>query len=144
MGHGRIEKRSCDVINKIKFLDDQHKWPGLRSIVRIRAERQSKSTGKRSEDTRYYISSLDEPADKFNSKIRQHWAIENNLHWQLDVIFNEDALLMKAGNSAVNFSIVNKMALALLEKEKSTKMSKPSKRLTASLDDNYRSLVFKT
>ena len=144
MGHGRIESRTCDVINKINFLDDQDKWPGLRSIVRIKAERQSKSTGKLSQDTRYYISSLDEPADKFNVKIRQHWAIENNLHWQLDVIFHEDALLMKAGNSAVNFSIVNKMALALLEKEKSTKMSKPSKRLTASLNDNYRSLIFKT
>jgi hypothetical protein len=61
----------------------------------------------------------------------------------LDVLFNEDALPMKSGNSAVNFSIVNKMALALLDKEKSTKMSKRSKRLTAALDDEYRSLVLK-
>jgi hypothetical protein len=50
---------------------------------------------------------------------------------------------MKSGNSVVNFSIVNKMALALLDKEKSTKMSKRSKRLTAALDDGYRSLVLK-
>jgi hypothetical protein len=56
------------------------------------------------------------------------------------MLFNEDALLMKSGNSVVNFSIVNKMALALLDKEKSTKMSKRSKRLTAALDDGYRSL----
>jgi hypothetical protein len=59
------------------------------------------------------------------------------------VLFNEDALLMKSGNSVINFSIVNKMALALLDKEKSTKMSKRSKRLTAALDDEYRSLVLK-
>jgi hypothetical protein len=59
------------------------------------------------------------------------------------VTFNGDALLMKSGNSAVNFSIANKMALALLDNEKSTKMSKRSKRLTAALDDDYRSLVLK-
>jgi hypothetical protein len=61
----------------------------------------------------------------------------------LDVLFNEDALLMKSGNSVVNFSIVSKVALALLDKEKSTKMPKRSKRLTAALDDGYRSLVLK-
>jgi predicted transposase YbfD/YdcC len=111
--------------------------------VRIRSERAEKKTGKITQEARYYISSLRGDAQQFNAKIRQHWAIENNLHWSLDVLFNEDALLMKSGNSAVNFSIVNKMALALLDKEKSTKMSKRSKRLTAALDDDYRSLVLK-
>jgi predicted transposase YbfD/YdcC len=111
--------------------------------VRIRSERAEKKTGKITREARYYISSLRGDAAQFNAKIRQHWAIENNLHWSLDVLFNEDALLMKSGNSIVNFSIVNKMALALLDKEKSTKMSKRSKRLTAALDDGYRSLVLK-
>lgn len=143
MGHGRIEKRECDVIQKLDFLDERSHWPGLQSIVRIKSERAEKKTGKISIETRYYISSLKQGAAQFNAKIRQHWTIENNLHWSLDVLFNEDALLMKKGNSAVNFSIINKMALALLDKEKSTKMSKPSKRLTAALDDDYRSLVIK-
>jgi predicted transposase YbfD/YdcC len=141
MGHGRVEKRKCDVIHRLDFLDDRAGWPGLQSIVRINSERAEKKTGKITRETRYYISSLSNDAAMFNVKIRQHWAIENNLHWTLDVIFNEDALLMKSGNSAVNFSIVNKMALTLLDREKSTKMSKPSKRLTAALDDEYRSLV---
>lgn len=143
MGHGRVEKRECDVIDKLDFLDDRSRWPGLQSIVRIKSERGEKKTRKLTQETRYYISSLNQEAAQFNTQIRQHWAIENNLHWALDVLFNEDALLMKSGNSAVNFSIVNKMALALLDKEKSTKMSKRSKRLTAALDDEYRSLVLK-
>ena len=143
MGHGRVEKRGCDVISELRFLDDRSHWPGLQSIVRVRSERAEKKTGKITQETRYYISSLSGDAAQFNAKIRQHWAIENNLHWSLDVLFNEDALLMKSGNSVVNFSIVNKMALALLDREKSTKMSKRSKRLTAALDDGYRSLVLK-
>jgi predicted transposase YbfD/YdcC len=143
MGHGRVEKRECSVINKLAFLDDSSYWPGLQSIVRIKSERAEKKTRKITQETRYYISSLKENASQLNSKIRQHWAVENNLHWSLDVIFNEDALLMKSGNSAVNFSIINKMALALVDREKSTKMSKPSKRFTAALDDDYRSLVLK-
>ena len=143
MGHGRVEKRECEVIHKLTFLDDCSRWPGLQSIVSIKSERAEKKTGKITQETRYYISSLKENASQFNAKIRQHWAIENNLHWSLDVVFNEDALLMKSGNSAVNFSIVNKMALALVDRERSTKMSKPSKRLTAALDDDYRSLVLK-
>lgn len=142
-GHGRMEKRECEVIHKLAFLDDRSQWPGLQSIVRIKSERAEKKTGKVTEETRYYISSLKENAAQHNQKIRQHWAIENNLHWSLDVLFNEDALLMKSGNSAVNFSIINKMALTLLDREKSTKMSKPIKRLTAALDDDYRSLVLK-
>jgi len=143
MGHGRVEKRTCDVINTLTFLDERSSWPGLQSIVRIKSERADKKTGKITQETRYYISSLRQDAEQFNTSIRQHWAIENNLHWSLDVIFNEDALLMKSGNSAVNFSIVSKMALAMLDKEKSTKMSKPLKRLTAALNDEYRSLVLK-
>lgn len=144
IGHGRIEKRACDVISNLEFLDDRHKWAQLQSIVRIKSERHNKQTGQNSEETRYYISSLKENAGQFNHKVRQHWAIENNLHWALDVIFKEDASLMKKGNSAINFSIVNKMALAMLEREKSTKMSKPSKRLKAALDDDYRNLILKT
>jgi len=143
-GHGRMEKRVCDVIGDLRFLDDRELWQGLTSIVRVRSERHDKQTGASSGETRYYISSLAGDAEGFNEKVRSHWAIENNLHWQLDVIFNEDDLLMKKGNSAVNFSMVNKMALAILEREKSTKMSKPSKRLRAALDDEYRTLLIKS
>ncbi len=60
--------------------DDREKWAQLHSIVRIKSERQNKQTGQASTETRFYISSLKENAEQFNSKVRQHWAIENNLH----------------------------------------------------------------
>jgi hypothetical protein len=60
------------------------------------------------------------------------------------VIFKEDASLKKKGNSAINYNIMIKLALALIDKEKSQKLSKPAKRLTAALDDNYRDLILKS
>lgn len=69
--------------------------------------------------------------------------MENNLHWSLDVIFKEDASLKKKDHSALNFHIIAKMALTLIDQEKSTKKSKPSKRLLAALDDRYRAKILK-
>jgi len=70
--------------------------------------------------------------------------VENNLHWNLDVVFKEDASLKKKGDSPINFNIITKIALALIEREKSTKMSKNSKRLKAALDDKYRMKILKS
>ena len=142
-GHGRVESRTCNVINELQFLDEKEKWKGIQSIVQIKSERFNKQTSKASTQTRYYISSLNAEASKINDAIRKHWTVENNLHWSLDVIFKEDASLKKQGNSAVNYNIILKLALALLEKEKSRKLSKPNKRLTAALDDEYRDKILK-
>jgi len=73
--------------------------------------------------------------------IRSHWAIENNLHWNLDVIFREDAALKKKGNAALNYQIIAKMALAMIERESESKLSKPKKRQRAALDDDFRSFL---
>lgn len=143
MGHGRIEHRKCQVIDQLDFLDDKQDWAGLKSIARIISERICKQTGKESTETRYYISSLPADAAKINKAIRNHWAVENNLHWSLDVVFKEDGSLKKKGNSALNYNIITKMALTLIDQERSTKKSKPSKRLLAALNDNYRAKVLK-
>lgn len=140
-GHGRIETRTCDVITDLKFLDDKDRWKSLASIIRIRSERYDKATSKSSSETRYYITSLDKSADRINQIVRKHWTVENNLHWSLDVLFKEDFSLKKNGNSAINYNIILKLALAMLEKEKSKKASKPVKRLTAALDDKYRERI---
>lgn len=138
MGHGRIESRTCQVIDHLTFFDDKQQWKGLSSIVRVISERTKKQTGFTTTEERYYISSLPADAQKIGSCIRQHWSVENKLHWSLDVIFKEDASLKKKGHSALNFNIIAKMGLTLIDKEKSTKKSKPSKRMMAALDDNYR------
>jgi predicted transposase YbfD/YdcC len=140
-GHGRMEKRTCRVMDNLLFLDDKDNWAGLQTIVEIHSEIYQKKTQVKSECVRYYISSLKADSKTLIKDIRNHWAIENNLHWNLDVIFKEDNALKRKGNSAANFNIISKMALSMLEAEKSTKQSKPTKRLKASLDDSYRELI---
>ncbi|MFV0507296.1 MAG: ISAs1 family transposase [Bacteroidales bacterium] len=122
----------------LRFLDDKEDWIELKTIIRISSERYIKSTKLTQKEVRYYISSSTRDAIYFNKTVRQHWSIENNLHWSLDVFFDEDRNLKKKENSAQNFNVVNKMALALLERENSTKASKPSKRTKAALSDKYR------
>ncbi|MFV0507593.1 MAG: ISAs1 family transposase [Bacteroidales bacterium] len=119
-------------------MDDKEDWIGLKTIIRISSERYIKSTKLTQKEVRYYISSSTRDAIYFNKAVRQHWAIENNLHWGLDVIFDEDRNLKKKENSDQNFNVISKMALVLLEKEKSTKISKPNKRAKVALSDTYR------
>lgn len=142
-GHGRVETRVCEAIGDLEFMDEKENWPGLKSVVRITSSRFIKKTGEESTDTRYYISSLESNARKLNKVVRSHWAIENNLHWTLDVIFNEDRKLKKKDFSAANFNIINKIALAILEKDKTFKASKNQKRLKAALNDSYREKLLK-
>jgi predicted transposase YbfD/YdcC len=143
-GHGRIETRTCDIIDDLSLIEKRKDWKNIQSIIRITSHRIIKKTQKESTEERYYISSLKADAEKLNRGIRSHWSIENNLHWNLDVVFKEDASLKKKGNSPMNFNIITKIALTLIDREKSTKMSKNSKRLTAALDDKYRTKVFKS
>jgi predicted transposase YbfD/YdcC len=142
-GHGRIEKRTCEVMSDLTFLDGKEDWKNLKSVIRITSERTIKKTGATSVEHRYYISSIFENAPKINASIRSHWAIENNLHWNLDVIFSEDNSLKRQGNSAENFNVMNKVALGLIENEKTEKKSKPIKQLNALLNDVYREKIMK-
>ncbi|CAN5325734.1 ISAs1-like element ISEc26 family transposase [soil metagenome] len=141
VGHGRAETRVCEVIDDLRFLDVSEEWDGLKSVVRVKSERYDKKTGKMSHQDRYYISSLPSDAKYINNAVRKHWAIENNLHWSLDVIFKEDESLKKKGNSALNYGLMAKMALVLIEKETTPKLSKPNKRYRAALDDDFRAKI---
>ena len=87
--HGRIEIRTYQVITDLIFMDDAQQWNSRGSVVQITSDRYIKKTGTSSSETRYYISSLLANPDQINSVVRSHWGIENRLHWQLDVIFNE-------------------------------------------------------
>ena len=78
---------------------------------------------KKSTETRLYISSLESTAEGLNQYIREHWGIENSLHWTLDVTFNEDRQRKRNGNAAENFAQAQKIALNLIKKKKSTKLS---------------------
>ena len=140
-GHGRIETRNCKVFNKIDLLEDQEKWCELKSVIQICAQREIKD--KITTETRLYISSLNHDASAFNQYIRQHWSVENNLHWTLDMTFREDEQRKRDKHSAQNFAIVRKIALNLLKQEDSKKLSLKTKRLKAGWDNIFLLKILK-
>ena len=95
-GHGCIEQRAAAVTHDIAWLQDIHKWLGLKAIGQITATVWKK--GKETTETRFYISSLALTAQKLNEVARAHWSIENQLHWVLDVSFNEDKACIRNDN----------------------------------------------
>ncbi len=132
---GRIETRKCEVITNLEFLDDISGWKGLKSIVKITSTREIKE--KKSVEERFYISSLLDQAENYNSYIRQHWGVENSLHWTLDMTFGEDYQRKRKDKAAQNFSLIQKFALNILKKDNSVKASLKNKRLMAGWDDEY-------
>ncbi len=88
-GHGRIEERRCQLCHDLSWLDRAKDWRGLRAIAKLERRREIKATGEASDETSYYIvSDPDATAAKVNDLIRGHWAIDNSLHWTLDVTFH--------------------------------------------------------
>jgi predicted transposase YbfD/YdcC len=120
-GHGRLERRKCSVIADLSLVEESVERSSLPGLVRIESERYHKTTGKIEREIRYYITSLSPDATRLNSVIRQHWGIENKLHWVLDVGFGEDLDRKRAGHAAQNFSVLNRIALNLLKQDKSSK-----------------------
>ena len=143
IGHGRIETRKCTVANNLKFMDVAPEWKGLKSVVKVDTERIIKLTSEVETNTRYYISSRDFDACKFNQYIRKHWAIENNLHWVLDEVFNEDKSRIKKGNSPENFNIIAKIAMALLIKSKKKNLGFDEIRAGASWSCDFRNNILR-
>lgn len=137
LDHGRIEQRRCATISDLNHLDGYRDWPGIKTIIRIDSQRIEKRTGKVENNLRYYISSKEQNAASFNRDIRDHWGIENKLHWSLDVSFKEDSSRKRKGNSAANFTLFSKIALNLLKTSKEN-LSKNNKRLKALLNNEYR------
>lgn len=134
-GHGRIETRNCKVFNKIELLEDKENWSELKSVIKITSQREIKD--KITTEIRLYISSLKCDATEFNQYIRQHWSVENNLHWVLDMTFREDEQRKRDKFAAQNFAIVRKIALNLLKKENSNKLSLRTKRLKAGWNNEF-------
>lgn len=143
LGHGRIEKRTCSVIEDLSMIDQKDQWDSLRCLIKIESERCNKSSQQMEKETRYYISSLSPNASHLNSSIRAHWRIENSLHWVLDVAFKEDQSRKRAGHAAQNYSVLNRIALNLLKNEKTSKAGVKSKRLKAGWDTKYLSTLLK-
>jgi len=140
-GHGRIETRICRVFQATNLIENASSWKSLERVIEINSERIIKSTGEKSSQTRYYITSKTSSAKELNNNIRSHWSIENNLHWELDITFGEDLSRKRIKNAAENFNIISKIAMSLLNKEKSRKGSKKAKRFASALNPQFREKV---
>jgi predicted transposase YbfD/YdcC len=136
-GHGRVEQRRCSVIADLSMVEKAAEWASLKGLVRIESERYHKATGKTEREVRYYITSLGPDAARLNRVIRQHWGIENKLHWVLDVGFGEDLDRKRAGHAAQNFSVLNRIALNLLKQDTTFKRGIKGKRLRAAWNLPY-------
>lgn len=142
--HGRIEKRTCEVITDLKWVEQAPLWKNLTAIVRVISERTIVSEDKASSDTRYYIYSGRANADAILAAARAHWGIENSLHWSLDVTFQEDNKRNRIDNSAVNAAFLRRITLNLLKKDPD-KRSIQHKRQKACRDNLYlEKIIFKS
>jgi predicted transposase YbfD/YdcC len=143
-GHGRIETRNVWICNEVKWLGKQllAEWPKLAGIVAVECQRECiggpPETRQSSTERRYFITSCSNAsAESMAQAIRGHWSIENKLHWQLDVSFNEDQRRIRTGHGAENFSRLCRISLNLLKADKTTKAGIHGRRLKAGWDEPY-------
>jgi predicted transposase YbfD/YdcC len=133
-GHGREEVRGCVIVERVVGIRDRKLWPGLTTVGMCSRERTVH--GETSTEVWYFIGSRRMGARRYAQALRNHWGIENNLHWQLDVSFSEDASRIENRHGAANFGLFRKLALSLL-KQHPRKDSIARKRKAAALNTAF-------
>lgn len=139
-GHGREEYRQVWVVNRPEYrqyLRGADKWTGLQSLIKLVSVRYLPATDKMETTTRYFISSWNASASTFLKAIRDHWQIENGLHWVLDVAFREDDSRIRKDHAPQNMALIRHIALNLLKQETSAKVGMATKRQRAGWDNDY-------
>jgi len=140
-GHGRVEIRRYRTISDpatLAHLDPDGEWEGLRGIGMVEAQRRMQ--GKVTRERRYYLTSLADAAT-FGRAVREHWGIENGLHWVLDIAFREDESRVRGGNGAENLIVLRHMAVNLLKRERTAKVGIKAKRSKAGWDEQYLEVI---
>jgi predicted transposase YbfD/YdcC len=138
-GHGRMEIRRYRISSEIEWLTVRKDWEGLQSIGLVESERIIR--GQTTLERRYYLSSLKADAKEFARAVREHWSIENQLHWSLDVSFREDQCRVRIQKAAENFALLRRMALHILKQDKTQNKSINRKRWLAAMRPDYLSVL---
>jgi predicted transposase YbfD/YdcC len=135
--HGRISIRQywSVPVSELDALPNQQQWSRLQSVGMVVCER--RLWNKTTIEVRFYVSSLEYDAVVLAHAVRSHWGIENSVHWILDVTFNEDASRIRKDNAPLNFSVLRRLSLNLLSRDKTVSGSIAMKRYRAALDNNY-------
>ena len=137
--HGRIETRTTTVIHDVAWLQQRHNWPGLKAVVVVESTRE---TGNKIErETRFYITSLALLAILLGPIVRRHWAIENSLHWVMDMIFRDDECRVRTDHAPANFTTIKHMACNLIRKAPGKDSLRLRRKVAAWDDDFLASLV---
>jgi len=139
--HGRIETRTTTVIHDVNWLQQRHDWPGLKGVAMVESSREI--SGKIERETRYYIMSMVRAAALLGPVIRSHWAIENSLHWVMDMVFRDDESRVRTDHAPANFTTIKHMALNLLRRPPG-KQSLRGRRKAASWDDDFLASLLTT
>ena len=132
--HGRVETRKYTVLHDVEWLQERHDWPGLKGVVVVESKREI--AGKITNETRYYITSLSLKAEAVGPMVRAHWAIENSLHWVMDMVFRDDECRIRTSHAPTNFATCRHIAYNLYRKAPG-KDSIRLRRKTAGWDDEY-------
>jgi predicted transposase YbfD/YdcC len=133
-GHGREEHRAYTVVHDVSGIRQRDAWPDVQSIGVCYHERTVQ--GKTTEEVRYFISSKKASARMCGKVLRDHWRIENSLHWQLDVTFAEDGNRVSQRNTAENLALLRRLSLSLLQAHPA-KTSMARKRFSAALEPQF-------
>lgn len=132
--HGRIETRTVVVIHDLAWLNHRHDWPGLKAVAVVDSTREI--NGKTEKETRFYITSLTAPASLVGPAIRDHWSIENSLHWVMDMTFRDDECRVRTDHAPANLAVIRHMAHNLIRRAPG-KQSLRIRRKVAGWDDGY-------
>jgi predicted transposase YbfD/YdcC len=132
--HGRIETRTYTTIHDVDWIQERHDWPGLKGVVMVESTREIGDKVER--ETRFYITSLVMLANQLGPVIRSHWAVENSLHWIMDMIFRDDECRIRTNHAPANFTTIKHMAHNLIRRAPG-KDSLRLKRKVAAWDDDF-------
>ncbi len=136
--HGRIETRAYTVFHDVAWLQERHNWPGLQGVVMVESTREIGDKIER--ETRFYITSLVWLARQLGPIVRSHWAIENSLHWVMDMVFRDDECRIRTDNAPANFTTLRHIAHNMIRKAPG-KDSFRLKRKVATWDDEFLASV---
>jgi len=135
--HGRIETRVCRQLSvNSEWLPESEHWPGLRSVIEIKGTREI-INGPTTEEVRYFISSLEVDAKQAWQSVRDHWTVENSLHWSLDMAYREDECRIRRDNGAEFFAVLRRLSMNIIKKDTSKKAGVNRKRKMAAMDPDY-------